>query len=462
MSPQEKKDQPTLRQRAEAIAGVQPETMDHLSKEEIRALFQELQVHEIELALQNEELRNAQRALEEARRRYFHLFQNAPVGYVVLDAAGIISQVNRTFAHMLGHDSSLLKGRAFADCLMPEDAAVFRARFKSFLKSDAPKRLTVRLRSGETPAGYAQLETAGFLETDGDQGGRLEALSMTVSDVTDQVQAGHEMETALEAAEMREREVQALLKGAHAVLVQSDFQTTARHIFDVCRELLGATSGYVALLSADGKENELLFLEDGGMPCDVNPDLPMPVRGLRAEAYRTCRAVYDNDFMHGDWVRYMPQGHMALTNVLFAPLVLDGEAVGILGLANKPGGFTPADARLAVAFGELAAVALQNSRYLETKIKAEAHLQKTNQELRVALSQVKQLRGLLPICSHCKKIRDDQGYWNQLESYIGDHTEAEFSHSICPDCVRRYYPDFDLSDDRADSLEKPLAVSKKH
>lgn len=56
------------------------------------------------------------------------------------------------------------------------------------------------------------------------------------------------------------------------------------------------------------------------------------------------------------------------------------------------------------------------------------------QELEDALSQVNQLQGILPICSYCKSVRDDKNYWQQVESYISDHSEAQFSHSICPDC----------------------------
>ena len=63
-------------------------------------------------------------------------------------------------------------------------------------------------------------------------------------------------------------------------------------------------------------------------------------------------------------------------------------------------------------------------------------------ELKEALSQVKLLSGFLPICASCKKIRDDKGYWNQIESYIQQHSEAEFSHSICPECIEKLYPDF--------------------
>jgi PAS domain S-box-containing protein len=65
-------------------------------------------------------------------------------------------------------------------------------------------------------------------------------------------------------------------------------------------------------------------------------------------------------------------------------------------------------------------------------------------ELQDALGQVKTLKGLLPICSACKKIRDDQGYWSQIEAYISSHSDAEFSHSICPECLKKLYPDLNI------------------
>jgi hypothetical protein len=58
-----------------------------------------------------------------------------------------------------------------------------------------------------------------------------------------------------------------------------------------------------------------------------------------------------------------------------------------------------------------------------------------------ALANVKILRGLLPICAWCKNVRDDSGYWQQIESYVRDHSGAEFSHGICPDCAEKYFPD---------------------
>ena len=59
-----------------------------------------------------------------------------------------------------------------------------------------------------------------------------------------------------------------------------------------------------------------------------------------------------------------------------------------------------------------------------------------------ALANVKVLSGLLPVCASCKKIRDDKGYWNQIETYVRDHSEADFSHGMCPDCMKRLYPGY--------------------
>jgi two-component system, OmpR family, response regulator VanR len=79
--------------------------------------------------------------------------------------------------------------------------------------------------------------------------------------------------------------------------------------------------------------------------------------------------------------------------------------------------------------------------------RAEEERQRLIAELQRALAQVKRLSGFIPICASCKKIRDDSGYWQQIEKYIRDHSEADFSHSICPDCVKKLYPDFAAQQD---------------
>lgn len=77
------------------------------------------------------------------------------------------------------------------------------------------------------------------------------------------------------------------------------------------------------------------------------------------------------------------------------------------------------------------------------------------QDRQRALREIKTLKGLLPICASCKKIRDDEGYWQQLESYLSAHSEAEFSHSICPECAQRLYPNFFKNPERRSSNADP-------
>jgi hypothetical protein len=89
---------------------------------------------------------------------------------------------------------------------------------------------------------------------------------------------------------------------------------------------------------------------------------------------------------------------------------------------------------------------LLNIEIIERK-QIEREREKLIKQLQKSLAEIKTLSGLLPICASCKKIRDDKGYWNQIESYITDHSEAKFSHGICQGCAKKLYPDLDIYND---------------
>ena len=188
----------------------------------------------------------------------------------------------------------------------------------------------------------------------------------------------------------RELTQEALFTAARIVLEGGDFATAARVIFDAAREITGGQSGYVALLSADGRENEVLFLESGGRPCSVDESLPMPIRGLRAESYKSGRAVCDNNFMASHWVGFMPSGHVRLTNVLFAPLNIGGNTVGLMGLANKSGDFSSDDLRHAEILGRSAAVVLHYCRNMEALRDSEGRVRGALEEQQRLLAQLVQ------------------------------------------------------------------------
>ncbi len=117
-----------------------------------------------------------------------------------------------------------------------------------------------------------------------------------------------------------------------------------------------------------------------------------------------------------EWINFAGDGRRVLLETIKTPMyAADGTLIGVLGIG----------------------------RDITERKKAEEEREVMISELQKALSEVKKLSGMLPICASCKKIRDDKGYWNQIESYIKDRSEAQFSHGICPECMKKIYPEFD-------------------
>jgi len=178
---------------------------------------------------------------------------------------------------------------------------------------------------------------------------------------------------------------------SYELITTTNFEVAARNMFDSCKDLIGATSGYVALLSKDGTQNEVTFLDSGGLTCTVDPSLPMPVRGLRAKAYKSGKTVFENNFHDSSYTDLLPDGHVKLKNVLFAPLNINGKAVGIIGLANKPDNITEYDVQIASMFGELIAKALDNSysidKFSTTEEKIRSNLEKGTFPTKIELEE---------------------------------------------------------------------------
>jgi DNA-binding response OmpR family regulator len=127
--------------------------------------------------------------------------------------------------------------------------------------------------------------------------------------------------------------------------------------------------------------------------------------------------------------------------------IIRGLQEGAVDYLTKP--FNPpellARVKTHLALQKAKADLLRSKTELERKNRDLERLLAENQK---ALAEIKTLRGILPICSSCKKIRDDEGYWTQIEAYIQEHSSAEFTHSLCLDCARKLYPDY------ADCLSK--------
>ena len=240
-----------LRKRAEETArekAIQaPEDIKALPPEETRRMLHELRVHQIELEMQNDELRRVQVELETAWARYFDLYDLAPVGYCTLSEQGLILEANLTAARLFGVTRGALVMQPIARFILKEDQDIYYLHRKQLFETGDPQECELQMAKIEGTVFWAHLQATAVQDSDG-----RPVYRVVMSDITKRKQD----ETALKKA------------------------------FD----------------------------------------------------------------------------------------------------------------------------------------------------------QIKTLRGIIPICANCKNIRDDQGYWNQVEVYVRDHTEAEFSHGICPECITKLYP----------------------
>ena len=132
--------------------------------------------------------------------------------------------------------------------------------------------------------------------------------------------------------------------------------------------------------------------------------------------------------LHDEKWRHNPDIKLGMISYLGLPILLpQGEVFGTICVLDlKTNSYSETYKKLLLQFKEL--------------IEALLGLMQSNRLLQCAVQEVKTLQGLLPICSHCKKIRDQNGNWQPLESYISQRSEAKFSHGICPDCLLEHYP----------------------
>jgi len=327
-----------------------------MSADEIRQLIHELEVHKVELEMQNEELRKAQVKLEESRARYTDLYDFAPICYLTFDSLGVVLEANLTVAAELGTEKGRLVGSPFQAFLDADDRMTFYFHLRRVCHRHERATCELKLIRKNKSEFHAHLESVPARDSAG-----MHVCRTSFVDISAKKNTELELQDYLKKSVSYRKVETALLQTARLILKSRNFEQSARAIYDSCKQLTGATSGYVALLSADGQANEILFLDTGSLSCSVDPNLPMPVRGLRAETYRTGKTIYDNAFSDSKWTKYLPEGHSRLDNVLFAPLLIDEKAVGLFGLANKPNGFTEVDVQIVTAFSQLAAVSLLNA-----------------------------------------------------------------------------------------------------
>ncbi|GKS57671.1 hypothetical protein YTPLAS18_11980 [Nitrospira sp.] len=165
---------------------------------------------------------------------------------------------------------------------------------------------------------------------------------------------------------------------------------------------------------------------EGGEPPIMSPDLIMlDIMMPEIDGVEACRTIKASSPLNEIPI-------IMVTAKTDTTYLQEAFAAGAMDFITKPVNTIELTARVG------SALALKQE--MDRRKAREQELEERNGELRTALSEVKVLRGLIPICAGCKKIRNDHGYWQQIEEYIQDHSEAAFSHGLCLPCAKRLYP----------------------
>lgn len=364
------------------------------------------------------ERKEGEERLKRSEQQFRDLFDHAPVGYHEFDVEGRITRVNRTELEMLGYELEEMIGQPV--WVFNAQGEMVRDRILAKLSGKLPPERgferTLRRKDGTMI--HVLIEDR-LLR---DEKGKITGIRACIQDITERKKAEVEREKLIEElskalSELKEKE-EALRKS----------EERFRDLFD------HAPIGY--------HEYDL-----EGRITNVNQtDLEM--------------LGYTREEMIGQYIWKFNVGEEIAREQVLAKLagkLPPGKELERI-YRRKDGTTFPVlveDRLIRDEEGRIKGIRCIIQDITERK-RAEGEREKLIAELREALAKVKTLRGLIPICASCKKIRDDQGYWKQIESYVRDHSEAEFSHGICPDCMKKLYPDFvDDGEGREDEIRRP-------
>ena len=370
MSPENKSDLDEIRKKAEKIARKKPIVLPVEKAEEYQTLIHELHVHQIELEIQNEELRSTQQDLELTRNQYADLFENAPVGYLILDRSGFIQRINQTFAKMVGKDLALLIRRPFADYLTQTARHVFLSQYKAFFRRPENKTMDLEIvREGDDNITIALFGRQEYCLTKlEDDAFKHDFIRIVAIDITEQRKVENELAAKNEELRLRHQIAEVMLKSTDDGMYKEVLKILLNHL----------ESGY----------GYFGYIDDDGNLCHRSLTRGNFIENVQIDN----RTIYEKSDWGGMWGRSLldkqtiientrlklPGCHNNISNALSVPIVNRDELVGQIVLADKQGNYRNDDAKrlesVAAWIAPVLSARLDRDRQQAQRLKAENDL----------------------------------------------------------------------------------------
>ena len=372
-------------------------------KREDERLVHDLRVHQVELELQNRELRETQSALEESRNRYADLYDFAPTAYYTLDVRGCVQEVNLTGSTMVGRDRRHIIGLPFLALVRMEDPAPFWAHLRQCMETRAPVTSELAFSTAHAGVVQAQVVSAPVL----DRWGRPAAVRTAFIDISERKKAELALGRALEAEHARRQWLEGL--GTANLAITRALTTRTLSSLDAVQQ----TSVDQARLLVSAQFAALGVATEAGMPFEPwvfsGMDAPMvqaigrypKAMGILGALMEEGRAIRLKDLREHPRFSGFPPHHPTMTSFIGAPVRYGEQTLAHLYLTNKEGAaeFTEADLESVEMLAERVGIAMETAR-LSDATRAAVHsrdnlLAIVSHDLRSPLSAISLVSGLL-------------------------------------------------------------------
>jgi PAS domain S-box-containing protein len=386
------------------------------------------------------ERNRAEEALRESEDRYRDLVEFSEYLICTHDLEGKILSINQGAAKILGYDQSDLLYKNIRDYLFPE----VRGEFDQYLDTILKQGISNGVMLVQTATGEKRIwEYNNSLRTEG----VTEPIVRSIAhDITERKQMEQTLIRSEETAKRLSQENEIIAEIGRIISSTLNIEEVYERFTEGVKKLIPFDRIVINIINIEKSTVSNVYMAGKGI-ADRKVGVIYPLEGsgnVEMVCTKSSLLIQTEDFdeYKDRFPMLLSTFQAGFRSIMNVPLFSKGKIIGGLLLRSlKPYAYTDKDVRLAERVGNQIAGAIANAQLFIERKRVGEERERLILQLQDALAEVKQLSGLLPICASCKKIRDDKGYWNQIEEYIRDRSEAEFSHSICPDCMKKLYPD---------------------